>query len=543
MTPEARTSPVVLRTSYFHRQWGDERIASWSLAFVRGRNSREIQWFFSLESDWATLPRGYIDSVRQRFELASNSATSAPYLDQLKIEEGSSCEVLCDSLEGEPLPEYLKRTRPSVRTTLGLLESVVSQLREFACSLRLLSNLCPEDFLVYSRHGVRVEAEAHPIFSLLREEVAESEFELAKFWSEFVARIHVAAREGWKKEISGYDPLAHRVYRRLLKSLRSGRQTDIRESLEELQRCLRREIDSQRPPTDRLVVVPEAPLGPLRRSLLEEFALEYPEKRVGKSSEVFSFTSPYLVSFTEEDSEIESKTGALLPPEGWFYDSLIGGVNQKMAIPFLSDHPNTQKTRALLCEENFSFVVTEESAAIPLPSLLELKGGLDKKDAFRIAGKVSRALDQFESAEFSFELETPWQLEIYLLSETDRQAWNKVVSQSCEDWPAWDLRVRFEIPTEEIIESSRSSAWGELLERTNGKSFPALLAWLLEWRRLEWAAREKAMEREPVSWDPRINTLFTAAAEHFEPLNSAHRDRLLSLLEQGYESSGLGLGK
>jgi len=205
-----------------------------------------------------------------------------------------------------------------------------------------------------------------------------------------------------------------------------------------------------------------------------------------------------------------------------------------MAIPFLSNHPNTFRTRALLCEEDFTLLISTRAPGIPLPALLELRGGVDTADVLRLAGKICRALDQFDSAEFEFELESPWQIEIYQLKGAAASEWNSFVREPCSDWPAWDIRVRVEVPTEAILEPSEKSSWLFLLERMKGKSFPTLLAWMLEWRRLEWAANEGALEREPISWDKRFESLFEAAPEHFESLNPSHRERLLKLVSEGY---------
>ncbi|MEM7602327.1 MAG: hypothetical protein AAF357_13035, partial [Verrucomicrobiota bacterium] len=204
--------------------------------------------------------------------------------------------------------------------------------------------------------------------------------------------------------------------------------------------------------------------------------------------------------------------------------------------PFLSEHPNSLRTRSLLCEENFTLVVTDQRTAIPLPSLFEIKGGMETEDALRFARKIRRALDQFDSAEFHFEIASPWQVEIVLLGDNEEGDWRSLVNNACSEWPVWDVRIRVEIPTEAVLESSERTAWNYLMNKMNGKSFPALVVWLLEWRRLEWAAKQGALDREPISWDMRFDSLFNAASDYFEPNNASHRERLLSLLEEGYHA-------
>lgn len=538
MTSEEHQLHEVLKTSYFHRQWGDETIASWSFAFVGNPAGHDIGWKFVINAE-GEFQRGYLNSVRQRFELGQQLPVSGALLKSIQIEDENRGEILAGSIEGEPFSVYVRRTRPRLRITLGLLRNMVAQLRELTRAPRLLSNSVPDDFLVRSRHGVSLETELHPVFPVLREEESKSDFEIACFWGEYVAGVYGAARDGWEKEVSDYDPSTQRPFRKLLKAMRSGRELGMGDALEELERCLRRETDALRPSTDRIGDLPAAPLGPVRTFLMESLSVEYPEKlaRDGGSPGAVTVASPFVLPLKSDPGGEIDRQGALLPPEGWFGESLIQEVNRKMAIPFLSQHPNTLRTRALLCEEDFTLVISDLCSGMPLPALLELKGGVETGEALRIAAKIRRALDQFDSAELQFELQSPWQIEIYLLREAGHAGWKAIVSKPCPEWPVWDIRIRVEFPTEAILEPSENSSWPFLLKRLRGKAFPALLAWMLEWRRLEWAVRERALEREPISWDKRFASLFEAASDHFEPFNPSHRERLLDLVSEGYSAT------
>lgn len=532
MTPEILHTTGGLQRSFFHRQWGEEQIGSWELSISSGGESRSLLWLFRLLESSQPQPRGYTSSVRQRFESAKELPKLGDLLKSSELEESREKEILVHSIEGEPLEVYLKRTKPPMRFILTLLSDVICQLQEVGASPRLISNLHPNDFLVFSDQGVGVGAHCHPIFSILREEKTLSEFEIISFWGDFVARTFGAARNRWEKDISDYDPLAQRTFRRFLKSVRSGQEMVLAEALSELQRCLRREMDTQRPLSNPLLFLPPSPKGALQTFLFEEFSLERKDL-LERDRDQEGYASPYVVSLEVDEAVAERRQASLLPPESWFEKSMIQAVNQKMAIPFLSHHPNTFRIRSLLCEENFTLVLSDECSGLPLPALLRLKGGLEVPEAIRLGRKICRALDQFESADFLFSLESPWQIQVYLQNESSEE-WGKLISAPCREWPIWDIRIRVETPTESIVELPQTSAWNFLLDRMHGKSFPALLIWMLEWRRLEWAAKERALEREPLSWDPRFDALFTAATEHFEPTSASHRDRLLSLLEEGY---------
>ncbi|MDF1659000.1 MAG: hypothetical protein P1U58_15395 [Verrucomicrobiales bacterium] len=366
----------------------------------------------------------------------------------------------------------------------------------------------------------------------------KSEFEITHYWVEGIAKIYGAAKDGWSKPKEVYEPKSQRPFRRLLKAISSGREVDTVEVFEELERCLRRELDSLRPETDLIKAVPAPPRGPLRSYLMEKLASKFPEKLIEKSAlSSCLFGSSFVLQVESGKSECEFQQATLLPPERWFETSLIQSVNRKMANPFLAVHPNTLRTRSLLCEEDFTLVVSDITYGIALPSLIQLKGGLESDEVLRLGKKISQALAQFGSAELPFEIDSPWQIEVYLPMENELPNWNDLVSLPSSEWPAWEIRIRVEIPSEYVIEIGDDNAWSFTLAKLNGKSFPALIAWMNEWRRLEWAGKEQSLEREPISWDSRIDSLFEASCDYFEPSNPLHRERLINLLEECLNSA------
>ncbi|MEM7601958.1 MAG: hypothetical protein AAF357_11160, partial [Verrucomicrobiota bacterium] len=326
-----------LKNSFFHRQWGDEMIGRWASSFMLSHEDWQVCWSFEIETASFELPKGYFDSVSQRYDLANALPIAGSLLRSFERKDAGSYQLIAQLIEGEPLPYYVERLKPSLRTSLGLLSDIVSQLREFEATPRSLSNLSATDFLVRSRHGTAVEAKAHPVFSVLREEVSKSDFEIACFWGDYIARMYGAAKDGWSKSVSEYDPAAQRTFRKLLKKMRSGKEMGMTDALEELGRCLRWEMDSLRPPLDLSLEVASSPMGPLRSFLMDEFSMEYPEKLSDDNLQI-SLGSPFIIPMTSEGQQNGALHGILLPPEGWFVDSLIQGINRKMAIPFLSEH-------------------------------------------------------------------------------------------------------------------------------------------------------------------------------------------------------------
>ncbi len=78
---------------------------------------------------------------------------------------------------------------------------------------------------------------------------------------------------------------------------------------------------------------------------------------------------------------------------------------------------------------------------------------------------------------------------------------SRLLTLPIEEWPTWDVKLRMELPTEHFIASRRTSAWRELASRERGAFFPLLLAWMLEWKRFDWAERNGMLADEPLTWD------------------------------------------
>ena len=99
-------------------------------------------------------------------------------------------------------------------------------------------------------------------------------------------------------------------------------------------------------------------------------------------------------------------------------------------------------------------------------------------------------------------------------------------------WPAWEISLRVERPAEMFLAGETTTAWTWVRTRFDGKFFPALVAWMLEWKRLQWAARSGSLAREPLSWDDRLLSLFEAARLHLDPARAPQREKFLAFFEE-----------
>ena len=226
----------------------------------------------------------------------------------------------------------------------------------------------------------------------------------------------------------------------------------------------------------------------------------------------------------------------LLPPEKWFQRSLPDPVNRKITNSYLKAHHNGTHIRSLYCEEDFTALVGDPAFGIPLPSLLQFRKGLEPPEISLLANKLSRALEQFESADYAAEIESPWQLEIHPVEKTENyEGLRDLLSKDLREWPAWDLKIRVERPAESFLGDPLNRSWWFVLERLLAKSFPALLLWMLEWERLEHLAAAGELLAEPLSRNPNLNTLFLAAMEHFASGNTGHRNKLLEFAGEAME--------
>lgn len=525
-----------LPAPHFPSHWFNDASGNWSASFVSPRDEEQIQWGFLLRNA-SGVSRGFENSIAQRSGLW-NEAFPEVSIKVFPPGEEDSLFVATPAFDGEPLGRFFERVKPGVGAPLlSILLDTVRELSRLIVFPRLLSNIVWEDILVRRESGVNVSAGICPVFSILREETPQSDFSVGRYWTGVIAALTVAAGDRWSRDFSAYDPVSSRAFRPLLKSMDRGREISLRECFTELEGIILNELESVKIPREKWRTEwgkCAVPRGALAVSLAGAFGDSHPDMIASNSGredpQVFSQFS-VRIDGKQEGSREEA---VLLPPECWFEGSLIDPVNRRMSTQFLKVHPNLARVRSILCDDGFT-ALKGEKGGVPLTSLLEAHGGLVAESVLRLGGKAARAFSQFESAEYDLRLESPWQLEIQAVDPAREDellaGW---MDERIEDWPAWDIKVRVERPAELFLPPGNAEkAWDQVFTRMKGKVFPALMVWMLEWKRLVWAAREGTLGSEPLSWDKEMNALFEAAIQHYECANQAHRTRFLELIEEG----------
>jgi len=441
-------------------------------------------------------------SRRQRLEQWADvrHAGIARVLEVADAPDGG-CYVVTEFVEGEPILDYLERNRdlPSEMAGAILLQlfDVVAYLADHP---RLLSLVEIEDFSVTLENGVFPGVRLTEMAEN-REENPLGDHELADRWvcrfaelHEFMRAEDVRTRLGVGEMMEGDVPIdpAYRVVR---EEMASKPGVDAILLLKEMGGVIRRvaglegELGARIPGELRsLRSLGQAPSGPLQRlifasgklneAIAEQFELHPMVER-------FAY-SPFLVPAAKKDSGEEVQL-YILPPERLFDEAIVERLTRKMFDTYLKSHPNGVRVRFFTCEHDYSLVVGERFAAIPLPALLARRVRFSPREALTVARQFDRVLAHFESASFPVGTWNPWQIELFFQQEDLDGAKALVASrEAVGDWPAWDLKFRVEPPAEAFV-GSHHSPWSYLLRRLGGKCFPALLVWLLDGDRFEWA--------------------------------------------------------
>ncbi|MDF1859523.1 MAG: hypothetical protein P1U87_04875 [Verrucomicrobiales bacterium] len=535
MSEPVSSQLIELERLDFLSRWFPEISAEWKVSYSRRAGSDSLVWTFFLEGG-SEKPRGYEESVRQRFRLWSASGLTGD-VSLIEVNEPDLVLLAAEPWNGEPFPAFFSAAHWGKDAPyLTILLDVVRKLTSLAAQPRLLSAVSADDFFVYCRSGVHLEVGFSPVFSILRDEAPRSEFQIARQWVGTIAAFVAAGRDEWQKDFSQYDPLEAKAFRPILKELDRGKEKSLQECFADLESILLLELASTKVPAQKQRLVwgrQDLPGGPLSSLLLGALRASYPQKvpvQTGVSA-ARRFSSFLLHT---ENAEGDSKNSiSLLLPEKWFESSMIDSANRRMSTLFLKAHPNLTRVRSILCEEGFT-ALTGDAGGIPLPAVMEVRQGLSPEEILRIARKVAGALSQFESAEFHLDLFSPWQIEIHPVDPERRmELFEHWVERDLSEWPAWDVKMRAERPPESFLPMQTGESWQMISNRLLAKPFPALVIWMLEWKRLDWAARKRMLSREPLSWDKNLNALFEATVEYFETGNMNHRDRFLELLEEG----------
>lgn len=505
------------------------------------------------------------NGLRQRIEAATHvkHPNIATILESgtFEADDGSDENpyFISEFVEGERLTDYLNRVKSLKRQ---LCTSIALQLAETIAALvdypRLLSAIELDDFAVSLDQGQFLKVRLTD-FGFEREETPKGDMQLALQWVRAVGAIHQRILDGrgvpttlaemGRTNDHGniFNGLLKRIEHqsgaqaaRTLKGLKphvlsaSGLSESALNYLDPEFRSINRQSD--------------APVGPLQTLIME--GEEYKETFAARFTPIidkscFSF-SPFrpLARLKSQHNDARENDSAkakaalvtltILPPERLLDHQGTQMLNRKMSDSYLKAHPSSLRTRFLLCESDFTFVVSERFSGISLPTLMAHRGSLDPRDALELIGQIDRALTHFESSDFGMHDFSPWQIDLYF-EDVPPDELKKCLSRApLANWPAWDVKIRVEKPTESFIESA-CSPWRYLYDRLDQKTFPALMLWLTESDRFDWALTIGNEDREPFSWNPQINSLMDSAIQFFDPKEPKHRKRMLDLLHEIFE--------
>jgi hypothetical protein len=501
-----------------------------------------LAWIFRLDPELAQ-PRGYLDSVRHRYgQWAGLRAPSGDL--NVRFYEDQPGELVFAAFEpdGESLPAFLARI-PVLPDRLGwrLCLELIEHLKSLVAAPRLLCNVEAADFLVHARDGIVLSLAFCPVFCLMREETPLSDYRIARLWTERLALLHSFLKGGRKGGGLTGSAADNKAFRVLFKRFDIGKDRSLAERLDEVAAIFRVEkevVEKGENGPEGPINRRSFPVGPLSRLLSTRASESDPGRLAGSSgpSSGGGGEAPVFTYFRIEIAGADpaaARIGHLLPPESWFEISLIDLLNRRLSHPFLKAHRHCLRIRSVYCDEHLTLLIGDPIEGIPLPSLLAAREGLPTGDLLLILGKLHRALAQFESAGFDTDLISPWQLELHLEAGVIHPGWKSLVGTEVSAWPAWEVIFRVERPAEHFLPGETTTAWRGVRGMLHGKFFPALVAWMLDWKRFQWAARANALAGEPVSWDERLIPLFEAARDHLDPNQGAQREKFLALLEEG----------
>jgi hypothetical protein len=492
----------------------------------------------------AEMPRGYLASVSQRHEqLAAQKWPASGQRVWLEECKQGGLTLLCPSIEGEPFPAYLSRHAGLAE---ALIFPLVSELIASLCSLagapRLFSNVELDDFRIVAADGVLFTVRFCPAYCLVREEEPLSDYQLARKWTGQLARVHAFVKQGGKTPFTEVEAAAAKVFRPLFKELETGKDRSLEERLSRIGEIFEsdpaagagRSGGGVRALT--LIRRDEMPQGPLSRLLIGKVRAAHPDKlpEPGAASDRRPCFSAFVLEGTSGKGSMD-RLGYLLPPERWVDLSLVDPVNRRLSHPFLKAHHNGIRLRSVYCDEDFTVLFGDVSSGLPLPSLLTCLGGVSRDDLFLLAGKLHRALAQFDSAGFDLALVTPWQVELHVEQGVSHPGWDRLLEEPVAVWPPWEIKIRVERPAESFLPGPGEESWRHVFDSLSGKFFPALIAWILDWKRFQWSAARGTIAIEPVSWDKRLEALFEAAGEHLAPGHTAQREKFLGFVHEGTE--------
>ena len=489
------------------------------------------------------LPAANIPAIEQRIEIASQIVhPNLPLLIDAGKTENGSVFVTSEFVEGEPLFNYLQRdSELPGKVVAGIILQICDALHFLKHAPRLLASIDLSDFWVCLDRG-RLLSVRLGHYGIGREEKPIGDFELVEKWVKAVINLHkAAAKPGDIVNPAAYDELLNEAANRKLYP-------------DDLPKIKVAVLESMNLPTDIAVRFPsemrtiesdkQLPAGIMFQMMTREGQLGkmLNELYVPNPSHVpteFSPFSMHVAKPLEDGKRAEPVSVYLIPPERLFEENIIDPIQRKMFDSQLRGHPAGFRIRSLSCETHFSYVTTDCYEGFPLPCLQASRGLLRGEDALSILRQIHNTMVDFENAGFDYGMLNPWQVQICFLENQHRIEANKLMKVvPFAEWPSWMVKIRVEQPAEVFFESSLST-WRYLFRRTRGKDFLALMVWMMEQERFEWAMSNGVAiaDQEPLSWNPRLDDLFISAVEHLDPRNRELREKFLAYFDEARDRS------
>ncbi len=520
---------------------GDE--GSEGRAFLAFDN--QLSRFVTIDMFSSAMVADLKESIEQRVELASQIVQpNLPFL----IDYGRTAEgdifVSSEFIEGEPLLGYLKRN-PDMPGTLvtGLLLQICDAINSLKRSPRLLASIRLSDFWVCLDRG-RLLSVRLGHYGMGRREVPISDFELLERWIQDIVDLH---RDHSRGSITNNE-----AYGEILKE--AAQQQLFLDDLPRLKLAVLRSVSLS---SDLAVRSPvnlrsienqkQVPAGLMfqmmgREGHLNEMIADRFQGNTGHSTTEYSPFSLHLAMKPEEGKpEAEPVSIYLVPPERLFVENIIEPVHRKMFDAFLRGHPAGFRIRSLSCETHFTYLTTACYEGFPLPCFQASRGMLRGSEALELMRRIHETLSVFEDADFDLGRINPWQIQI-CFEEGDYQLNSEhlMMEVPMAEWPTWSVRIRVEKPAETFVESCLST-WRYVARRMGSKEYPALLVWMLEQERFEWALSNgvQVADQEPLSWNPRLDALFLSALNRLDPNNAEQREKFLEYFDQARERTSL----
>ena len=518
---------------------GDE--ASDGKAYL-GYDSRRSQ-FVTIDIFSGELPKSKIPVIEQRIEMASQivSPQLPLILDYGKTAVGE-IYVVSEFIEGEPLFNYLQRDKDLPANLLaGIILQICDALNAIKHFPKLLASIDLSDFWVCLDRG-RMLSVRLGHYGLGRDDSTIGDFALIEKWIRAIVELHLAkSKEGDISNPSAYQELLAECDKQLLfladlpklkiAVLRSlGLSTDIAVRFPSSMRSIQR---SRQVPSGLMfqLMTRENHLG----QMLNERFQPNSDHRVTE----FSPFSLHVAKPAEDPTQPSEPVSIyLIPPERLFEENIIEPVHRKMFDPYLKSHSAGFRIRALSCETHFTYLTTSCYEGFPLPCLQASRALLRGRDALEIMRRLHETLRHFESAGFELGLLNPWQLQICFAESSGIDAVALMNEAPFAEWPDWSIRIRVEKPAETFVESTLST-WRYLLRRMDDKDIAALVVWMLEQERFEWALSNgiQIADKEPLSWNPRLDALFISAQKYLDCRNTDQRAKFLDYFDEARDRS------